>query len=193
MLMIEHIGDELDEDAPDAQDLNRPIFRGRPPKYATVEELEDAITGYFNGGMKQRQIWLGKGDARYAVYVPVPTITGLVLYLGFADRASFYDLEKNPDFSHTIKKARTFIETEYEEILATTGNAGAIFALKNFGWHDKTEIEHSGELDVTRDKIGAFLDERTDYTQSDDAGAEPTADDADTGSEPVAETPTDIS
>lgn len=116
---------------------------GRPPKYKTAEELQAKIDKYFAGGMKKRTILIGPANNRQKIEINVPTITGLVLYCGFCDRASFYDLEKQDKFSHTIKNARTRIEREYEEILATTGNSGAIFALKNFGWSDKQEIKHS--------------------------------------------------
>lgn len=119
---------------------------GRPPKYETAEDLQVAIEDYFENGVNKRQIKVRNGKDYEVVEIPVPTITGLVLHCGFADRASFYDLEKQDKFSHTIKKARTFIEKEYEEILQTTGNTGAIFALKNFGWKDRHEIDHSGNL-----------------------------------------------
>ena len=35
------------------------------------------------------------------------------------------------------------IEREYEEQLQTGNPTGAIFALKNFDWKDKAEIEHT--------------------------------------------------
>lgn len=65
------------------------------------------------------------------------TITGLVLHCGFASRQSFYAYEKKPEFSYIIKRARTLIEKEYELCLRRGLGAGAIFALKNFGWTDR--------------------------------------------------------
>lgn len=141
---------------------NRTSFSGaggRPPKYETPEEMQEAISGYFRGGMNKRKIVVGKGDDRRVEEIPIPTITGLVLYLGFADRHSFYDYEDKPEFSHTIKRARTFIELEYEEILQTTGNTGAIFALKNFGWQDRSELAVSSNDQKLEDKIKDFLDD----------------------------------
>ena len=108
---------------------------GRPPKYKTAEELQAKIEEYFATGMKKRLVEVGKGENKTVIEVPVPTITGLVLFLGFCDRRSFYDLESSDGFSHTIKRARTMIEQ-----LAIGGGAGPIFALKNFGWQDKQEI-----------------------------------------------------
>lgn len=117
---------------------------GAPPKYKTAKQLQDAVDDYFKNGITKRKIIVGKGESAVEIEIPVPTITGLVLHLGFADRCSFYDLEKQEKFSYTIKRARTFIEKEYEEQLATKGNAGAIFALKNFGWKDQQQRELSG-------------------------------------------------
>lgn len=105
---------------------------GHPPKYRTPEEMDRAITAYFNGG----------------AYKNVPTITDLVLYLGFADRHSFYDYENRAAFSHTIKKARSLIEREYENLLRQPACTGAIFALKNFGWIDRREVEQKVQMDI---------------------------------------------
>lgn len=102
---------------------------GRPPHYTTAEEMQVKIDEYFT----------------YQDELKRPlTITGLALHLGFCDRSSFYDYEENEGFFYTIKKARTRIENNYEEHLFSKAYPGAIFALKNFGWKDKQEIEHSG-------------------------------------------------
>lgn len=58
-------------------------------------------------------------------------------------------MEKLKEFTHTIKRARAFMEKEYEKLLRAGNCTGAIFALKNFGWTDKQEIEHSGGVDIT--------------------------------------------
>ena len=119
---------------------------GRPPIYETPEEIEEAIKDYFENGMTIKTVIIGKAPNQQAITVPVPTITGLVLYLGFESRQSFYDYEEKKEFSYTIKRARTLIEKEYEEMLQTGNTVGAIFALKNMGWKDKSEVEQSGGL-----------------------------------------------
>ena len=125
---------------------------GRPPLYKTAEELQKKISQYFKSGVKKKVSW--QGDKK--IIIPIPTITGLILYCGFCNRASFYDLEKNPLFTHTIKKARSFIEKEYEELLHSGSCTGAIFALKNFGWIDKSEVEHTGAIGLlTKEEIDA--------------------------------------
>lgn len=84
---------------------------------------------------------------KYFASTEEPTVTGLAYYLGFASRQSFYDYENKELFAYTIKKARLRIEAKYESITVYSKQpTGAIFALKNFGWSDKQQIEHSGEL-----------------------------------------------
>ena len=110
---------------------------GRPPLYKTVEELEAKIDEYFTNCPDQKSILTKTG----LIDIPCPTITGLALFLGFCSRGTMYEYEnKNPDFSDTIKKARSKMEVIYEQLLQD-GNSGAIFALKNFGWTDKQVIE----------------------------------------------------
>lgn len=114
---------------------------GRPPLYQTADELQLKIDQYFNEGVKKRKVQVGKGDFKKVIEIPVPTITGLCYYLGFESRQSFYDYEKRDGFSYTIKRARLFIEQEYEEELKLGNTVGAIFALKNMGWIDKTHTD----------------------------------------------------
>ena len=99
---------------------------GQPPKYKSPEELQVMIDNYFNSCPQK------------------PTILGLVLYLGFSDRRSYYDYEARKPFSHILKRARTRIAERYEANLGEPGNhGGSIFALKNLdGWRDVERIEH---------------------------------------------------
>jgi len=75
--------------------------------------------------------------------VPV-TFTGMAIHLGFADRQSFYDYQKQPEFSCSVKRARALVEMSYERRLSSSNPVGAIFALKNHGWTDKQRVEHTG-------------------------------------------------
>lgn len=120
--------------------------------FESPEEVEALVQEYFEKGVKMKTVILGPPNARYSIEVPVPTITGLCIYLGFESRQSFYAYEDKPEFSYTIKRARLFIENEYEELLQAGNTTGAIFALKNFGWTDKQEIDqnlnHSGGIEI---------------------------------------------
>ena len=128
---------------------------GRPRKYQTADELQTAISDYFKNGVKIKTVVSGRKEDPIITEIPVPTITGLVLHCGFCDRHSFYDLEKIPEFTHTIKRARAFIERHYEELLQAGNTIGAIFALKNFGWKDRSEMEVTGSLSI-EDKLAAL-------------------------------------
>lgn len=121
---------------------------GRPPMFETPEQLQDAIDDYFQNGITKRKVVVGKGDNQRIEEVEVPTITGLCYHIGFESRQSFYDYEKKDGFTYTVKRARLFIEQEYEEQLNVGNTIGAIFALKNMGWKDKTEHEMSGSLET---------------------------------------------
>lgn len=118
----------------------------RPPIYATPEELQEKIDQYFIDGVTTKTVAIGKPPNNYTIEIEVPTITGLAYYLGFESRQSFYDYEEREGFSYTIKRVRLFIEKNYEEMLQSGNTTGAIFALKNFGWKDKQEIEQKTEL-----------------------------------------------
>ena len=123
--------------------MNEKNLGGRPLMYKTVEELQAAIDDYFKTGVTIRKVIVGSGANKQMVEIPVPTITGLCYSLGFESRQSFYDYEEREGFSYTIKRARLFIEKEYEEQLSSGNTIGAIFALKNMGWIDtqKTNTE----------------------------------------------------
>lgn len=120
----------------------------RPSHYGSEDELSLKVEEYFifikgeNITKGKKVIWL-----RYPENV---SVTGLALFLGFESRQSFYDYEKNEEFSYTIKKARLRIEAAYEQALLSKNSTGAIFALKNFGWKDKQEMEMSGSVTAIR-------------------------------------------
>lgn len=74
------------------------------------------------------------------------TWTGLAIHLGFESRQSLEDYKQKPEFAYPIKKALLKIEQIYEKALFSKNAAGPIFALKNFGWKDKQDIQVSGTL-----------------------------------------------
>lgn len=130
---------------------------GRPPLFATTEELETKVNAYFEyikGEFHyetriQKNPITGEMEANDVVVWdrhPEPaTVTGLTLFLGFADRSSLYEYQEKVEFSHIIKKARTRVEFEYEKCLYNDRPTGALFALKNMGWKDKSEIDHKND------------------------------------------------
>lgn len=124
---------------------------GRPALFSTVQELEDLIEDYFKY-IQGAFTWEAKTDEKgiekdvkvYERDAEYPSLTGLALFLGFESRQSVYDYEKkNTDFSYAIKRARLRVEASYEQALFSRASTGAIFALKNLGWSDKQEVDHS--------------------------------------------------
>lgn len=121
-----------------------PMPAGRPPIFKDSAELIEAVQDYFDNGIKMRKVVIGKPPNQQIETVPVPTITGLCYHIGFESRQSFYDYEEKTEFSYTVKRARLFIEKEYEEQLQVGNTVGAIFALKNMGWMDHNRTELTG-------------------------------------------------
>lgn len=105
----------------------------KPKKYITPTIMQLKIDEYFDSGCNTKKV---KDEI-----IKVPTISGLVEYLGFKSISSFYDYEKNDLYSDVIKLARLKISSYYEEKLIGNNVAGPIFALKNLGWSDKSQDE----------------------------------------------------
>lgn len=134
---------------------------GRPPLYETPQDLLLACDEYFEyikgekGTEEIDNAKTGKKETNeyWVRYPEYATITGLTLFLGFSHRQSLDDYEKKQEFSDIIKRARTRVEHEYEKKLHDDKNTGAIFALKNMGWKDKTEVENSGEVGIVWNEV----------------------------------------
>lgn len=110
---------------------------GRPPMFETGQALLNKIIEYFDYVISEEKVL---------------TITGLCLFAGFASRQSFYDYEKQSKFAYIVKRARLVIENHYEEQLFDKYSTGAIFALKNMNWTDKTEI-YSENINTNIDQV----------------------------------------
>lgn len=114
-------------------------YRGRPAKYEKPEDMQKIIEDYFKECSSTGE---------------VPTVTGLAYVLDMnrqdllnyekcfeCDRLKQYDDSVRQGFVDTIKEAKRFIESRYEQALFQQGKTvGAIFTLKNnYGYVDKTE------------------------------------------------------
>lgn len=77
------------------------------------------------------------------------TLTGLCLHMGFTSRASLDSYSKNAEFTSSVQRARLLVEHSYEQDLRQKGLSpvSSIFALKNFGWQDKVENQHTADED----------------------------------------------
>ena len=77
------------------------------------------------------------------------TVTGLCLSI-WASKQLLIDYEKRDLFKEIVKEAKLIVENSYELSLRKNWRTWDIFALKNFWWVDKQEIDnnHSGSLTV---------------------------------------------
>lgn len=104
---------------------------GRPLKIETPEQMEKILNEYFET-TEENKI----------------TITGICLALDL-DKSNFYEYEKREGYRDIVKRARMIVENSYEISLRENGRTGDIFALKNFGWTDKQEIDTNTQGKVT--------------------------------------------
>lgn len=116
---------------------------GRPPKYKAAEDMQAKIDEYFN-----------ECDTNEIPY----TITGLAIALDMT-RDQILKYSDKEEFKDTIKRAKQKVENAYELRLVKLGRAGDIFALKNFGWADKQEIE---SINLTDDLTGLTPEQRAE-------------------------------
>ena len=98
----------------------------RPRRIKSVEEFNELV-----------DVFLSKCEASDC---PV-TLTGLICALGLSSRQSLAHYEHRKEFSDSVKRAKLHVEMEYEKRLHGNNPTGAIFALKNFGWSDRQQIE----------------------------------------------------
>lgn len=117
---------------------------GRPPLFKSAEELALKIAEYLNWEDEN------KGHDAKGIGKGLYTISGCALYLGFATRDSFYDLEKKDEFSYTIQRFRLFMTHWHEQKLYWGGTFnGAQFWLKNWGGY-KDEVTQNQNQIVTK-------------------------------------------
>lgn len=107
---------------------------GRPYLFQDADELRERLQKYFDE-------------------TPISewTVTGLALELE-CDRDTLLNYETNKQGQHEnvskeiirlIKKAKMLVHNAYEKDLRNKARSGDIFALKNFGWTDKQELDHT--------------------------------------------------
>jgi len=108
---------------------------GRPPVFESPKELEEKCFEYFKHCVDEKE---------------KPTITGVTLFVGFCSRSSWDDYKAKDDFSYIVKRTKLTVQNSYEQ----SGSTFDIFALKNMGWKDKSEIESTVKIESTTIKWG---------------------------------------
>lgn len=145
---------------------------GRPRIWTVLEDLAARCDEYFEWikGEKGEDYEVDEDGIKRKIWIrdpEPPTIVGLSLFLGFTDRQSLYDyINRNDDFSCVVKMALTRVEGGYERRLSGTAPTGAIFALKNMKWKDKTEQEVTGNMGVVWNETKTYDNPNTDSPAS---------------------------
>lgn len=120
---------------------------GRPPKFETVEELQKLLDKYFKDCD-------GRGEP--------PFIVEMCVFLD-TTRETLSDYEAKPEFSDTIKRAKSKCEAAIEKGMLTgkLNATGCIFNLKNnYGWEDRRKLDNTHDLgDEAYDRINRALDD----------------------------------
>ena len=121
------------------------VGAGRPPKYETADEMRPVVEEFIN-------------DVRAGKIVA--TITGFCLALGFESKDTLYNYRDRPEFSYLIKTGLLIVENKYEEAMREPNATGSIFVLKNMGWKDRTEHDHTtkGEA-INRPDLSKLTDD----------------------------------
>ncbi len=133
---------------------------GRPAKYKSPDEMVFKIDEYFNTQCKNvpmldddGNVLVTKTGKPLIEYNP-PTLAGLALYLGFADRKSLHDYKKKEKFAFVIRQAIARMEEYAEKQLTTGQTSGAMFWLKNQGWSEKEPTENTNENNKSLQELG---------------------------------------
>lgn len=94
---------------------------GRPPIWTDPDQLQQLVDQYFENDKQ-------------------PTLAGLAYALGI-NRQTLYNYEKRDQFFDIVKRAREKVESIYEDrLLYSSSPTGVIFALKNMGWKDRSDV-----------------------------------------------------
>ena len=117
---------------------------GRPLRFSEPADLQAAINEYLEN----------------TDFVDL-TITGLALSMG-TNRQSLLDYEARDGYGEIVKQAKCIIEHSYEVALRRNGRAGEIFALKNFGWKDRTPDMTMDDMPPPKNVIVEIVDARRD-------------------------------
>lgn len=142
--------------------VKKPI--GRPALFRTPAEMQRKIDEYFSTQVGDFPVRDKYGNQIYnkaglpLIKEQPPTVAGLALFLGLADRTSFYEYKARAEFTDTVKRVITRIE-EYAErgVMVKDKPTGNIFWLKNHGWKAEEETKVDVNLPENWQRIAKDL------------------------------------
>ena len=124
--MTKTVKKTTDKEAASAGEVASAVL-GRPPKFATPEQMEKSINEYFRECDTD-----GKEPTPY-------TVAGLCVALNLT-RQGLCEYGDKPEFSDTVKRAKLRIEAQVESRLFGPNATGSIFWLKNHAHYiDRTQ------------------------------------------------------
>lgn len=127
---------------------------GRPLAYKTVQDLDQAISAYFDlcdPHTQRRLVDCGMNDAgetiwrsREVLTEQQPyTVSGLARALGI-DRDTLINYRNRDEFFGSVQAAYERCHEFAESQLYGRAQSGAAFSLKNnWGWEDKKQVDHT--------------------------------------------------
>lgn len=135
-------------------DLGMPF--GRPATYNTPEEMHEKAMEYFKVETTPSGICK-------------PTISGLMLFLGFESRQTFYDTKKRGrEWARLCNHLIMAIESCYEKNLHGMTWAGSAFALRNINSTDwKDEVTQNQNITTVTAKFGSDIIQPTQEPKTD--------------------------
>lgn len=120
-------------------------WRTKPAKYNNAAEMQVIIDEYFKDCEESGEVASVTGLA----YVLDLTRQGILDYENCVETGKLKSLDDSVkvEISDSIKRAKKYIESRYEQTLYSPGKTvGAIFTLKNnYKWVDKQEIEQTSK------------------------------------------------
>jgi len=128
---------------------------GKPPIIKSAEEMQEKINEYFDLCKPEylkdeNNKIVVKGGKPIVLSSNKPHIAGLAYHLGYKSRQSIYDNADKPEFEYIIARAKLWIECELltNSMDENIPQAVAIFLLKQFGYSDKVDINHTGDIHI---------------------------------------------
>ena len=135
--------EELPQNAVRAPGLEElfPKKTGRPRKWETPEQMQEAINQYFASCVRQ-VMNPNTGEKEY-FWVDPPTIPGLARALRLTCKGVL-DYQEREEFNEVIAPAKLIIEEYTAKALHGNPKAtGLIFILKNLGWQDNRVVTYA--------------------------------------------------
>lgn len=138
------------------EDEQKKNLGGRPLKFKTVEELDQAIQSYFDmcdPHLEERLVESGMNDKGETIFMRRKvmteqqpyTVSGLARAIGLT-REGILGYKERDGFSDSIQAAYERCHEWAEKQLYGRAATGAAFSLKNnWGWRDRQEIDHTSK------------------------------------------------